>query len=192
LCELHVWPGNELRSSFNGFYRNGIPDAALTGRKGYKQLPPNSLPTTRQLEGLRSLPLAQLIGLNGYSVVLHDQPLDSRTLRTTPRRLFPQSASCYAELAIDNVFYQEAFADGRSLKVLFHFKKFAGDNASRSFGTYISEKLIRYGPHDTSVDPQPGLNELFTAFSTAISEFGLVLNKPDKPKHEKHQNRRGN
>ncbi len=180
-CELHVWPGNDLRSIYSGWFHGGIVDGAVQGRDGYKPLPSRPLTAERQLERLRGLPVAQLLGLNDYAVVLHEKPLDSRTLRTTAGRLAPDTGACYAELAVDDVFFQEDIIDGRFLKALFRFRKFDGDTVpSRSFGAYVQRRLTLFPPKTPETDPQAGFDELVTQFGEAVTEFGQSLTKPPK------------
>ncbi len=181
ICELHVWPGNDLRSIYSGWFHGGIVDGAVQGRDGYRPLPSRPLTAERQVERLRGLPIAQLLGLTEYAVVIHDQPLDSRTLRTTPGRLAPDTVPCYAELAVDDVFFQEDIIDGRFLKLLFRFRKFDGTaTPSRSFGTYIQRRLTLFPPKTPESDAQAGLDELVAQYGDAVTEFGQALAKPPK------------
>jgi hypothetical protein len=181
ICQLHVWPGNDLRSIYSGWFHGGIVDGAVQGRDGYRALPSRPLTAERQVERLRGLPIAQLLGFNEYAVVIHDKPLDSRTLRTTPGRLAPDTPPCYAELAVDDVFFQEDVIDGRFLKLLFRFRKFDGTaTASRSFGTYIQRRLNLFPPKTPESDPQAGLDELVAQYGEAVTEFGQALAKPPK------------
>lgn len=179
-CELHVWPGNDLRSTYHGWFHGGIVDGAVQGREGYRVLPSNPLTTSAQLGRLQQLPLADVMGLTGYAVIIHDSALDSRTLRATPGRLAPNPPSCYAELAVDDVFFQEDIVEGRFLKVLFRFRKFDGPAPTRQFGTYIQEKLLIFPPAQPDADPEPGMDELAHAFGQAVSGFGKALNLPPK------------
>lgn len=181
LCELHVWPGSDLRSTYHGWFHGGIVDGAVQGREGYRKLPDKPLPTKRQVEILRSLPLAELTGLRGHQVVLHDYALDSRTLRRNHGRLAPDTPQCYAELAIDDVFFQEDAFDGRFLKILFRFRAFnGGDVPARSFGTYIQEKLTLFPPKAAEEDATAAIKELGTAYVAVVRKFGVALISPPK------------
>lgn len=179
-CELHVWPGNDLRSTYHGWFHGGIVDGAIQGREGYRSIPLKPLATATQRERLQQLPLADVMGLAGYDVIIHDSALDSRTLRATPGRLATNSPPCYAELAVDDVFFQEDIVDGRFLKVLFRFRKFDGPAPTRQFGAYIQEKLLIFPPAKPDTDPKPGMDELAHAFGQAVSGFGTALNRPPK------------
>lgn len=180
-CELHVWPGSGLRSTYHGWFHGGIVDGAVKGRDGYRKLPAQPLPSDRQHEILKSMPLAQLFGLADYRVILHETPLDSHTLRRSQGRLQPGTGACYAEMAIDDVFFQEDIVDGRFLKALIRFRQFgAGETPSRSFGTYVQEKLKLFPPRTAEEDAGPAMDELGTAFAQVVQDFGVALNKPAK------------
>ncbi|MEZ5749713.1 MAG: hypothetical protein R3D83_07485 [Caenibius sp.] len=182
-CELHVWPGNDLRSTYHGWFHGGIVDGAVQGREGYRQLPEAPLSTATQSETLKQLPLADLLGLPGHRVVLHDTPLDSRTLRATAGRISQSNAPCYAELAVDDVFFQEDIVNGRFMKALLRFRQFnEGESPSRQFGTYIQEKLLIFPQKKPGEDPRKGLDELSDAFRRAITAFGQALSKPARRK----------
>jgi hypothetical protein len=180
-CELHVWPAQDLRSMYLGFWRNGLPDAAARGDRGYVPLPARSLDTAKQLEQLKTLNLVALLNLPDHTTIYHDTPLDSRTLRTTPGRITSSTAPCYAEFALDEVFFEAIWGGGGSLKVLARFRQFGSPQMpTRVFGTIIKRPLKIFPPRSVEQDPTAGLNELAAAFDAEIAEFGVALNKPPK------------
>lgn len=182
-CELHVWPGGALRSTYHGWFHGGIVDGAIKGRDGYQSLPTEPLSTNRQLEQLRQIPLAEVVGLPGYTVVIHETALASHELRSTPGRLASKSTPCYAELAIDDAFFQEDIVNGRFIKVLYRFRQFdTADIPVRSFGAYTQEKLLLFPPKAPNEQIQPALEELGTAFAMTVRKFGAALTKPSKEK----------
>lgn len=185
-CELHVWPGNGLRSTYHGWFHGGIVDGAVKGRDGYRKLPEQPLPSLRQHEILNAMPLTEMLGLKDYAQVLHESALDSHTLRRTQGRLQQGGPACYAELVIDDVFFQEDIVDGRFLKALIRYREFgAGEAPVRSFGTYVQEKLTRFPPKTPDEDADPAIDELGTAFAQVVQDFGAALNKPAKKKSRK-------
>jgi hypothetical protein len=185
-CELHVWPGNGLRSIYSGWFHGGIVDGAVQGRPGYRKLPDQPLPSSRQHEILQSMPITETLGLKDYVLVLHETALDSHTLRRTQGRLQPGGTACYAELAIDDVFFQQDIVDGRFLKALIRFRQFgAGEAPERTFGTYVQEKLTKFPPKSPDEDAGPAIDELGTAYAQVIRDFGVALNKPSKKKSQK-------
>jgi hypothetical protein len=184
-CELHVWPGNDLRSTYHGWWHGGIVDGAVNGRDGYPALPKGPLSSARQKARLEGLDLASLLGLTGYRTVVHEVPLDSRVIRASATRYAPDTLPCYAELAIDDVFFQQDVIDGRFVKTLFRFRSYeSGDAPKRSFGAYIQERLLQF-PANKPEAAQASLDELADAFGKTVVQFGAALNKPPKSPRQK-------
>jgi hypothetical protein len=183
-CELHVWPSSPVRSSSNNYFvQRSIVDGAVQGRDGYTKLPEDILGVQTQLRTLGELDIAGVMQLHHYSVVLHDQPLPSRVIRTTQTRLDPESPPCYAELVTDDVFFQQDVIDGRFLKAIFRFRQFDNGSAtpSRSFGTYVQYRLTQFPPKEPG-QVDAALEEFRKAYGEAVKEFGIALNKPAKGK----------
>lgn len=184
ICDLHVWPANNLRLTYSDFFRGGRIDDEVAGRDGDPTLPSSPLSTERQVQILRDLPLAEGLGLAGYSTIIHEHPLDSRKLRRSKERFAPTASACYAELALDDVFYQEDVVSGKYLKALFRFRSFDGDSLTRRFGAYSQVKLKLFPPA-TPKERNAALDELTQAYKQAIVEFGEALNKSPKKKRGK-------
>lgn len=186
-CALHVWPGSNLRSTYYGWLHGGIVDGAVNGRDGYKKLPASPMDTERQKDILSGIDIAKALGLNGYSLTIHPDALDSRTLRGTPGSWLAASggaapAACQAELAIDDVFFQEDVFSGKYLKVIYRFKRFDGaQTPSRSFGQIMAIKLLAFPPAQ-GTDPAPAMKELGAALARSVEDFGSALNAPPKKK----------
>ena len=182
VCELHAWPANSLRSTYHGWFHGGIADGAVQGRDGYEQLPTGPLATEVQAAQLRSLPLADMLALPDFKVIVHDEPLTSRQIRRTKGRLLTDSPPCYAEFIADDVFFQQDVIDGRFLKVLFRFRRFEGtDEPVRTFGTYSQRRLELFPPEEEP-DVEASFAELAEQFSAAVGEFGEALNRPPDEK----------
>lgn len=177
ICELHVWPANDLRSTYHGWFHGGLVDGAVQGREGYRKLPDSPLGTARQVEVLHTLPVAERLGLPTYRTVIHDNALDSRTVRQATGRLLTEASRCYAELVVDDAFFQEDVVTGKYLKVLYRFRSFDGETPVRRFGTYSQIKLLLFPP-TTREDGDAALDELTKAYGDALGEFGAALNKP--------------
>lgn len=183
-CALHIWPGSPLRSTFYGWLHGGIVDGSVNGRAGYPKLPSAPLDTATQKAVLEKLDPATLLGLPSYKVTVHGETLDSRTLRNTPGRYTAEGGPCHAELAIDDVFFQEDAFSGRYLKVIYRFKRFdGGETPARSFGAIATEKLTLFPPPKPDDDPQPALDELRQAFAHSVETFGKQLTAPPRKKH---------
>lgn len=182
-CTLHVWPGSSLRSTYSGWLHGGLVDGAANGRDGYRKLPEKPLDTARQKQVLEGIDIAAALGLAGYTVVVHPETLDSRTLRTTPGPWLADGGACHAELAVDDVFFQEDVFSGRSLKVIYRYRSFRGAaTPERTFGQIISEKLTLFPPAKPEDDPRPGFDELAAAMGKSIKDFGAVLMAPPRKK----------
>lgn len=183
LCTLHVWPGSALRSTYLGWFHGGIVDGAVTGRDGYRKLPEQPLDTAQQRKVLEGSDIAATLGLAGYKVVIHPEALDSRTMRTTPGPWLPDGGACHAELAVDDIFFQEDVISGRYLKVIYRYRSFQGAaTPTRSFGQIIGEKLVLFPPAKPEDDPRPALDELNAAMGRSIRDFGAALTAPPRKK----------
>lgn len=174
-CELHVWPANDMRSTYFGWFHGGIVDGAVQGRQGYRKLPASPLAEERQAGILQSLGIAKTVGLGGYRTVVHEHALDSRTIRGPITRLVKDAPSCYAELIVDDVFFQEDVVNGRFFKGLYRFRSFEGDVPKRNFGSYTQVKLLLFPPA-TPEAINSALDEVAQAYQQSISQFGAALN----------------
>lgn len=185
-CELHVWPADAVRSTYSGWFHGGIVDGAVQGRDGYKKLPDSILTPESQLRTLGEQDLPAVLGLPGYAVVLHDQPLPSRVIRAATGPLQSGASPCYAELVTDDVFFQQDLIDGRFLKAIFRFRQFDGGSTAptRSFGTYMQERLTQFPPAEPE-QLDAALEEFRRAYAAAVQNFGEALNRPPKKKKKK-------
>lgn len=182
-CTLHVWPGSSLRSTYSGWLHGGLVDGAVNGRDGYRKLPEKPLDTARQKLVLEGLDIAAALGLSGYTVVVHAETLDSRTMRTTPGPWLADGGACHAELAVDDVFFQEDVFSGRWLKVIYRYRSFRGAaTPERTFGQIMSEKLTLFPPAKPEDDPSAGFDELAAAMGKSIKDFGAILQAPPRKK----------
>ncbi|QCB39574.1 hypothetical protein E5554_18140 [Sphingobium sp. PAMC28499] len=177
-CELHVWPGNGLGSVYHGWLHGGIVNGAVQGREGYKAMNANPLATADQRALLATLPLASWLGLPDHQLVLHDESLDSRTMRSTSGRIRPDGSICYAEFMIDDLIFQEDVVTGRFLKILFRFRDFGSEQtARRSFGTWTMTKLTQFPPQTAEAEGA-ALTDLKSAFQQDVEQFGEYLRRP--------------
>jgi hypothetical protein len=178
-CELHVWPGHGFHTVYYGWVHGGTVDGALKGRQGYQQMPTDPLSAERQAALLRDLHPAELLGLAGFTTVVHDEPLSSRAIRSGTARHAADAPDCYAELMVDDLVIQDHVLGGKALNILYRFRRFAkGDTPSRSYGTFIVRPLHLFPPAASDENPQPALDELVTAYRTALAEFGQALQRP--------------
>lgn len=175
-CELHVWPAGDLRSVTIGWANGGINDGAVSGREGYQRLPSNPLDLASQRAVLAAADLANRLGLPQHRVVIHETPLDSVTIRTTAGRLETAGAPCYAELVVDDIFFQKDVVSGRFLRTLFRFRDFgSGPTPVRSHGTFTRHRLENFPPVDASMPAQldAALAELRSVYAASIQDFSI-------------------
>lgn len=172
-CELHVWPGRGFHSVYYGWAHGGTIDGGAKGRKGYPQIPDEPLSPAVQLRELAKLDIAGILGLTGTRVVLHEQPLTSTAIRSTPGRQLSESPPCYSELMIDDIVFQNNVINGKWLNVIFRFRQFDGSGPApvRSYGTYVLQRAKLFPP-DVDTDPQPALDELTGTYAQSVNEFG--------------------
>lgn len=183
-CELHIWPANDMRSTYSGWFHGGIVDGSVQGRQGYRKLPASPLGEERQAEILRSSGVAEILGLSGYHTVVHEHALDSRTIRGPITRLVKDTPNCYAELIVDDVFFQEDIVNGRYFKGLYRFRSFDGDMLKRSFGSYAQIQLL-YFPPTLPERIDAALDEIAQASVKSIGRFGSALTSRAKPTKSK-------
>ncbi|GAA4643158.1 hypothetical protein GCM10023115_11180 [Pontixanthobacter gangjinensis] len=175
ICELHAWPTQGIRSIYSGWFHGGIVDGAVKGRDGYKELPERVLPPEVQVSEMRKMDLAGILNLPGYSVTVHANPLPSRVARSTKGRILRRATPCYAELVVDDVFFQEDLIDGRFLKAILRFRRFdAGAEPIDKFGSYIQRRVKLFPPKEPG-QVKAAFDEFTTEFSGAIAEFGRAL-----------------
>ena len=86
-CEFHVWPGDGLMSTYYGWFHGSTVNGQIMGRPGYPAVPPNPIDTARQREILAAAEPQKLFQLAEYRLVMHDEALPSRTIRTATGRL---------------------------------------------------------------------------------------------------------
>lgn len=188
-CELHVWPADGMGSvrgrAFDGPFDGGVFPVAIKRSQDNHDAQataqfdaqPDPMAPSIQTDTLKSLPLAEMLGLPDHLVIIHDVPLDSRTIRTVKTRYVETAAPCYADLVVDDVTYAKAYAGARTLKAFFRFRDFRDQAAPvRSFGTWVDTKLKIF-----AIDPpnfsQAALDEIVSAYRTNVTLFSDLLRK---------------
>jgi hypothetical protein len=173
-CELHVWPADAAKT-FSTLMEVRWTDMATVEK--YSRDASGPLGGTRASVDLQTrvfgtLDLPALLGLPGYAVVLHNQPLESRVIRATKGRILPGSPTCYAELVTDDVFFQESHLlkvdniNSSQLNTTFRFRRFdAGETPAFSYGSFVTRDLF-----DPRKRPEPTLANAIAQFETAFAE----------------------
>lgn len=177
-CELHVWPSAGLNSAYHGWFHGGINNGAVNGREGYPSVPAKPIDSAAQRAVLGGMDLATLFDLKGYKVIVHDEALESRTIRSTPGRFTPSASPCYTELVIDTIVFQQDVIEGRFLKMLARFRDFGtgGDTPRRTFGTWVQSRLSKFPPA-ADADVSEAIADLNMAFKDDVGTFAGFLQK---------------
>jgi hypothetical protein len=174
-CELHVWPAAAMHSTYYGWTHGSTVDGAAKGRTGYPALP-KALSPSDQVHLLASAGIAEKLKLGNCREVIHDTRPDSHALRTTVGRMIPGTPSAYAELFVDEVFFQEDAFTGRHLVLLYRFRQFdTDDHVARAFTTTIRRDLKQPGSNEPSYDPAAAASELDDAYLSAFADFAQAL-----------------
>ena len=156
----------------------GIVNGGQQGRRGYPRVPPDAMSVAVQTELLAEAQPQRLVALPAYRLVVHEEALPSRTIRTTVGRIVPSPSACYAELMVDDVVLQQDWVNGAKLRVLFRYRDFGADPAPhRSFTTWADADLDHFPPQ-TDADLPNALQELRAAFRRSIAVFAGQLQRP--------------
>jgi hypothetical protein len=193
-CELHVWPSTAMTNvrqramesmgsagAIDGIIkRTQIAqaekhDAAVAEALAAQPIEPMS--TARQIAILEGLALPDMLGLTGYRLVVHETPLESRTIRTVKTRYVESAAPCYADLIIDDVVYSREYSRGQNLKTFFRFRDFGTEGAAvRSFGSWVETKLQLFSIDPPNLGPA-AMDELDAALRSNATVFSNLLAK---------------
>lgn len=173
VCELHVWPAKSFHTVQYGWTHGGTVNGSQKGRNGYPAMPDEPVSPAIQREELAKLDIPAILKLDGYRTVIHDAPLTTPAIRTTTGRHIVGSGTCYAELIVEDIVYQNHVINGKWLNVIYRFRQFDGAAAepARKYGTYILTRLALFPP-DPDKDPTPALAELRAAFRQSLTTFG--------------------
>lgn len=181
-CELHVWPAGGLNSVYLGWLHGGINNGATTGRDGYPQVPTDPMTAAAQVSLLEEVQPHILLGLTNYRLVIHSEPLSSRAIRTSTARLSESSSTCYSELIVDDVFFQQDVFSGSDLKISFRFRDFGAASApQRIFGTWVHTPLHLL-PVPKGQSPAAAIEEMKAAYKNDVAQFAQAFLKPAKAK----------
>lgn len=173
-CELHIWPAERMASVTTGWLGGGLLDVALHSGTdaNNKTLLASALDSPSQLDALLSLDLRKELDLTpGTTFIVHEQPLERKTMNKVKTRRSDSTASCYSELIVADVFYQKAAIYGRSLKTLFMVRKF--DNAQKINFEYKAwgGNGLKLFPPKEGQDAIPALDELVSVFKANFQEY---------------------
>jgi len=179
-CELHVWPSQGLHSVYYGWVHGGINDGAVKGQNGYPKVDGAPLAIDQQHVLLADAHPERALDRSNYKLVIHTEALSSSDIRGATGRLSQSTSPCYAELIIEDVFFQQDVFSGSFLKTMVRFRDFgSATTPTRVFGTWVHTALAHV-PANPGDAPQLAADDLQQAYRNNLSLFAEALNKPAK------------
>ncbi len=179
-CEFHVWPGDEMMSVYYGWFHGSTVNGQVQGRRGYPKAPADPVDVATQRIIMEEVQPQRQFGKEAYRLVLHDAPLPSTRIRNAGGRITDSTASCYAELVLDDVVLQQDAFNGSFLKSLFHYRDFGADaTPRRSFATWVQTDLDAMSPR-TEEQMEAAVAEIRQAYRTNISLFATSAMRPPR------------
>jgi hypothetical protein len=180
-CELHVWPARGMNIAIDTstfLFRGKAVIKALPGLDLDELL----LPAV-QNRIFATLNLAQMLGMTGAKIVLHDAPLPVDAQRDNGRRI-ASAAPCYAELIVVRIIHAELRFGDRQLQAIFLFRRFdAGTAPVREYSQSGQTGLHLFPPH-TPEAVAPAVAEVDEAFKADATIFaGKSLAPPRSRNH---------
>lgn len=187
-CELHVWPAERFTARTTGWLSGfgvagALADSAghAGGDQGRKAAIASALDSEGQSAALGSMDLSGKLGLKPSKIVLHDAPLDRKTVNKISTRRADSASACYAELIVADLFYQKAAIYGRSLKVLFMLRKFGTAKDKPVIYKNWGGNGLKLFPPKEGEDVQAANAELVSVFKADFDEF--ARNASNAPKN---------
>lgn len=177
-CELHVWPAERFQATTMGLLAGfgglgGLADAAAhaSNDQSNKAQIATALDSQGQTEALASLDLTTALKLQPSRIVLHDKPLDRKTVNKIMERRAESTSPCYAELIVADVFYLKTAIYGRTLKALFILRRFGTKPTSPAIYKGWGGNGLKLFPPKDGEDFQAAANELTNVFKADFMEF---------------------
>ena len=172
-CEIHVWPAERFKAMTTGWLGGGLLDAAghAKGDQARKAALAGALDSQGQAEALGSLDLSAQLGIKPSKIVLHNEPLDRKTINKITTRRSESTSGCYSELIVADLFYQKAAIYGRSLKTLFMLRNFGAAKDSPAIYKGWGGNGLKKFPPKPGEDVQAANEELVTVFKADFEEF---------------------
>jgi len=183
-CEIHVWPAERFKAMTTGLLGGGLLDAAghAKGDQARKAALAGALDSEGQSEALGSLDLSQALGLKPSKIVLHNEPLDRKTINKIATRRSDSTSGCYSELIVADLFYQKAAIYGRSLKTLFMVRNFGAARENPAIYKGWGGNGLKKFPPKPGEDVQAANEELVAVFKADFEEFARNASKAPSTK----------
>lgn len=184
-CEIHVWPAERFTARTTGWLAGfgvagAIADSAshASGDQSRKAAIAGALDSQGQAAALGSLDLSALLKLQPSRIVLHDEPLDRKTVNKISTRRAESASTCYSEVIVADIFYQKAAIYGRSLKTLFIFRNFGTAKDKPTIYKGWGGNGLKLFPPKEGEDVQAANEELVNVFKADFEEFARDATKP--------------
>lgn len=184
-CEIHVWPAERFTARTTGWLSGlgvagAIADSAshAGGDQGRKAALAGALDSEGQAAALGTLDLSGLLKIKPSRIVLHNEPLDRKTVNKISTRRAESASSCYSEVIVADIFYQKAALYGRSLKTLFIFRNFGAAKDKPTIYKGWGGNGLKLFPPKEGEDVQAANDELVSVFKADFEEFARDATKP--------------
>lgn len=171
-CELHVWPAERFQAMTTGWLGGGLFDAALhaDGDKARRSHLASALDSEGQVAALQQLDLVKLLQLPPAQVVVHNEPLDRKTLSKINTRRAESASPCYSELFVTDVLYTKAAMWGRSLRTGFTLRQFGPNPATPLIKSTVGGNGLKIFPAKEGQDTTAADAELVSVFQKNFEE----------------------
>ncbi len=177
-CEIHVWPAERFTARTSGLFSGlgvigAVADSSghASGDQGRRAALASALDSEGQAGALGSLDLSKLLNIQPSRIVLHNEPLDRKTVNKIETRRSDSASSCYSELIVTDLFYQKAAIYGRSLRTLFMLRRFGAKKDAPTIYKGWGGNGLKLFPPKEGEDVQAANQELVTVFKADFEEF---------------------
>jgi hypothetical protein len=178
-CEFHAWPSDRLMSVYYGLFY-ALPVRGALGRANGPAVPAEPIDLATQRTLLSEAQPQRLLGQSDYRLIVHENALPARVIRTTAGRLTGSPADCYAELVVDDMIVQRDLAHGSVLRILFRYRDFgAGAAPRRSFATWTQTRLRTFPPREAEQLPA-AIAEIRAAYRQGLILFAGAASRPPR------------
>jgi hypothetical protein len=141
-CVLHVWPAENARSSYTGWFHGGAVDGDRRGIKGYPAMHSEVLTTPTQQQLLTTVDWAKSLDDPRLAVVVHDAPPSEQDDRTRTTPLLADRPACYEELLVHSVLVERAAMSSSTVRIMVIAKKWrTQDSVPETFSVMNNERV---------------------------------------------------
>lgn len=182
-CELHVWPAERVQSMTTGLLGPGLLNSAIEGGRDQRNRTAmaSALDPEGQAAALEPLDLPTKLALPPSRVILHQQPLDRKTINKISTRRAQSPSPCYAELMVADQMFQQDWMFGRTLRTLFMVRDFGAKADKPAIYKAWGGNPIKLFPPKEGEDVEAAYRELGEVFLQNFEEFATKARKSRGP-----------